>query len=111
MPDLPYSPRRLATARKVLSDTIYWVQTSGGATVLVGAVAAILWFFRVEFQFVAGGFLIVFAYRLSQKRLYPEITVPSASRTPVRDRLEKPRDPFESLTGADTQPPRQAGDY
>ncbi len=100
MPIIPGRPRRsLTKARERVGVALDWVLATAGSSAFVAATALILWLLRVDFQYVAGAFLIVFAHRLAQKRLYPEVNVPEAPRPrPVRETFQKPEDPLEPLS-------------
>lgn len=94
MPEVPARPRTGAQKARIKGLALWdlFINSAALATVLVALVACLLWLLRVELQYVVGGFLIVFASRLSHKRVAPNVTVEAPSRkTPTRDLLD-PRD-------------------
>jgi len=95
MPEIPIRPPTRAKRLKTWLDGLqdYFGYSGPAAALSVALVAILLFALRVEFSYVAGAFLIVFASRLSQKRLYPEVKIEEAPRrsTPARDLFDGPK--------------------
>lgn len=101
MPEIPVRPATKADKAKnvVLRTWDLFLNSAALAAVLVALTAFVIHLLGISFGSVAAAFLIVFAGRLSQKRIAPQVTMQEAPRrpTPTKDLL-KPKDPLEALT-------------
>ena len=107
MPVLPEGPRKAADGLREFAQRLdYAANSSAVASVLVAAIAIVLAVLNVEFQYVAGAFLIYGAQRIVQKRISPTVLhVPQETDKPrprpsYRELLDprKPQGPSDEAT-------------
>lgn len=92
MPILPMPRRSQDRLKSWVAQIDYFAHGGAFLALVVAATAILLWVLRVDFQFVAGAFLIIHGTTLVRKRIAPTIVQtqpePAVRATPIRHAID-----------------------